>query len=146
MPAIAGLAAVARLVSERREAWQESMERRRGHLLERLLELLPEGSVELRGDQSQRLPNTLNLAFEGVTGEDALLSLDLGGVSASSGSACTAGSIEPSHVVLSMGYESSEAKRSVRLSLGPQEGVEDLDAAAERIAQTIGRLMKRASH
>ena len=145
VPAIAGLSAVATLVSARREAWQESMEHRRGYLLKRLRELLPEGSVELRGDQEMRLPNTLNLAFKGVSGEDALLSLDLGGVSASSGSACTAGSIEPSHVVLAMGYDSSEAKRSVRLSLGPQEGVEDLDEAASRIAQTIGRLMKRAS-
>lgn len=145
VPAIAGLSAVATLVSARREAWQESMEHRRGYLLKRLRELLPEGSVELRGDQEMRLPNTLNLAFKGVSGEDALLSLDLGGVSASSGSACTAGSIEPSHVVLAMGYDSSEAKRSVRLSLGPQEGIEDLDEAASRIAQTIGRLMKRAS-
>ena len=143
VPAIAGLAAVSRLVRERRQAWQESMEARRAHLLARLMELLPEGSVELRGDQAARLPNTLNLAFEGVTGEDALLSLDLGGVSASSGSACTAGSIEPSHVVLAMGFGSSEAKRSVRLSVGPGEGVEDLDEAAEVIAQTIGRLMKR---
>ncbi len=140
VPAIAGLDAVSKLVQEKQPLWREQMERRRQYLLDGLLAKLG-GTIELRGDQDARLPNTLNIAFEGVTGEDALLSLDLAGVSASSGSACTAGSIEPSHVVLAMGFDSAEAKRSVRLSVGPGEGVEDLDGAVDVIVSNIRRLM-----
>lgn len=139
VPVVAGVDAAASAVLVHRARWTELMERRRAHFLE-LLDTHLEGLFTLRGDQENRLPNTVNVAFDGVSGEDALLSLDLAGVSASSGSACTAGSIEPSHVVLAMGYDSAEAKRSVRFSFGPAEGVEDLDEAVACIAKNIKRL------
>ncbi len=140
VPVVAGLEAAARAVLAHREEWTARMERRREYFLQRLAERLGEEGFELRGDQKNRLPNTVNVAFDGVSGEDALLSLDLAGVSASSGSACTAGSIEPSHVVLAMGYDSANAKRSVRFSFGPAAGVEDLDGAVDCIANNIRRL------
>src|SRR5690606_37726028 len=96
--------------------------------------------VAFRGDGEAQLPNTLNVAFEGVDGEDLLLALDLEGVAASSGSACTAGSLEPSHVILAMGFEAARARQSVRFSFGPLTGAEELQEAARRIGEVVGRL------
>lgn len=95
---------------------------------------------DLRGDQDHRLPQTVNVAFEGIDGEDLLLALDLEGIAASSGSACTAGSLEPSHVVLAMGFEERDARRSVRLSFGPTTTLGELAAAAGRIVGVVERL------
>lgn len=136
--AIAGVDAAMRLLVEQREAWTAALRQRRALLLERL-----ESSglkFELRGDDQACLPNTLNLAFERVGGEDLLLRLDLEGVSASSGSACTAGSLEPSHVLLAMGYASASARRSLRLSFGPMTPLEQIEAAATRIVSAVKTL------
>lgn len=136
--AIAGVDAAMRLMSEQREAWSQALLLRRALLLERLTE---SGlSFELRGDPEACLPNTVNLAFERVGGEDLLLRLDLEGVSASSGSACTAGSLEPSHVLLAMGYASASARRSLRLSFGPMTPLDQIEAAAARVVKAVTML------
>jgi cysteine desulfurase len=138
VPAAIGLRAAAEAVSARLEDWNRSLEKRRSLLWDALRESpVP---VELRGDPERRLPNTLNVAFDGVDGEDMLLALDLEGISASSGSACTAGSLEPSHVILAMGYPEDEARESVRFSFGPTTDRDAIEDAAERILSVAERL------
>jgi cysteine desulfurase len=140
--AAAGLEAAARACVAEQASWQATLTALRAHLIG----ALDAAGVryELRGDVEACLPNTVNLAFEGVTGEDMLLGLDLEGVAASSGSACTAGSLEPSHVLLAMGYAPDEARRSVRLSFGPTTGTPALDEAVKRIRLVWERLRKSA--
>jgi cysteine desulfurase len=138
VPAAAGLEAAAKLVSHSAADWNGMLEAKRTILVDAIQAEIPD--VEFRGDQESRIPNTLNLAFPGVDGEDALLALDLEGVSMSSGSACTAGSLEPSHVVLAMGYDEKDARRSVRLSFGPTTPDEHLGVAAKKIGAIVDRL------
>lgn len=137
VPALAGLIAAAQTVSKNVAAWNRDLENKRAAFLEQLAECV---DFELRGDHEARLPNTINLAFPEVDGEDALLALDLEGVSASSGSACTAGSLEPSRVLIAMGFDRTDAKRSVRLSFGPATTGRELAEAAARIGRVVSRL------
>ncbi|MFB6264545.1 MAG: cysteine desulfurase family protein, partial [Bradymonadaceae bacterium] len=140
VPAAAGLERIAELVAERTPQWRDQMRERRRQFLERLEENC--GDFDLRGDPGAHLPNTLNVAFPEIGGEDFLLAADLEGVSASSGSACTAGSLEPSHVVLAMGFDRSDARRSVRFSFGPTTAEDELLEAADRIGRVVRRLSK----
>ncbi len=138
VPAAAGLERAAELVDERLERWQARLEDKRERFVGALEARLE--AFEHRGDREARIPNTLNLAFPGVDGEDFLLALDLEGVSASSGSACTAGSLEPSHVIEAMGFEHADARRSVRFSFGPTTPDRALEEAAARIGRVAERL------
>ena len=88
---------------------------------------------------SQSLPNTLNVRFGDVDGETLLINLDLEGISASAGSACTAGSLEPSHVILAMGVPEAEARGSVRFSLGPDNTQQDIDDVLQRLPGVLAR-------
>lgn len=102
-----------------------------GILLRRL-----EGSVNglrLNGSRESRLANTLNLTFPGVRGETLLIALDLEGIEISMGSACAAGAVEPSHVLLGLGRSAIEARSSVRLSLGWSTTLEEIEYAARNI-------------
>ncbi len=138
VPALAGAEALAALVHARAHTWRELLEHKRGLFLDALTRA--DLGFTLRGDPDQRLPNTLNLAFEHVSGEDLLLRLDLAGVAMSSGSACTAGSLEPSHVLLAMGYAPDEALRSVRVSFGPMTDDDALLEAAARLTSAARAL------
>ena len=94
----------------------------------------------LNGDPTQRLPGNVSFCFEGVEGESMLLMLDLKGISASSGSACTSGSLDPSHVLLAIGLPHEVAHGSVRLSLGDYNTEEDVDYILETLPPIIERL------
>lgn len=87
--------------------------------------------ITINGGKSERLPNTANISFEFVEGESLLLNLDMKGIAASSGSACTSGSLEPSHVLTSMGMTHELSHGSVRFSLGKSNTVEDIDFLIE---------------
>jgi cysteine desulfurase len=89
--------------------------------------------LQLNGPREERIQNTLNLTFPAVLGESLLIALDLEGIEISMGSACAAGAVEPSHVLLAMGRSAMEARSSVRLSLGWSTTVEEVDRAAELI-------------
>lgn len=138
VPAAAGLLALTEVVRSRLDDWTVDLERKRTLFLDALSHHIDR--FEVRGDMESRLPNTLNLAFAGVDGEDLLLGLDLEGVSASSGSACTAGSLEPSPVILAMGFDEEEARQSVRFSFGPATRDDELREAAERVSRVVRRL------
>jgi len=107
-------------------------------LLARLFEMVP--GLILNGPRHDRLPSTLGLTFPGVLGESLLLALDLEGVEVSMGSACAAGSVEPSHVLLAMGRTEAEARSSLRLSLGWSTTAAEIDRAAEIIARVWRRV------
>lgn len=119
--------------------WQERA-RRVGTLRDRLeASLLAIGGVHVHGAGADRGPKHLNVLVDDVDGEALLINLDAEGVLASAGSACAAGSLEPSHVLLAMGRSPDEARRSVRFSLGDHLTEADVDEAARRIARALER-------
>lgn len=96
--------------------------------------------VKINGHAEKRLPNTANISFEFVEGESLLLNLDMLGVAASSGSACTSGSLEPSHVLLAMGSTHELSHGSVRFSMGRNNTVEDIDYIIEIMPPIVERM------
>lgn len=106
--------------------------------------LKQEGAVfELNGSLDYSLPHVLNLSFPGTNVEAMLVNLDLAGIAASSGSACTAGSIDPSHVLVSMfGKGSDKLQNSIRFSFGLFNTKEQAESAAEQTAKIVKRLAK----
>ncbi|MCM1365108.1 MAG: cysteine desulfurase NifS [Faecalibacterium sp.] len=94
----------------------------------------------INGDTEKRLPGNFSMCFEGVEGESLLLMLDMKGISASSGSACTSGSLDPSHVLLAIGLKHEVAHGSLRLSIGEECTVEDIDYILEVLPPIIDRL------
>lgn len=94
----------------------------------------------LNGDRQKRLPNNVNISFSFVEGESLLIMLDMKGICASSGSACTSGSLDPSHVLLAIGLPHEIAHGSLRLTLSEETTREEIDATVEAIAQIVERL------
>jgi len=107
-------------------------------LLRRLRDSIP--GLRLNGPTDRRIANTLNVTFPGVLGETMLLALDLGGVRVSMGSACAAGAVEPSHVLLAMGLSAAEARSSLRISLGWANTRDEIESAAAIIARVWRRV------
>jgi cysteine desulfurase len=110
-----------------------------------LWKLLEEGvpGIERHGAPwAQTLPNTLNVHVPGISGESLLVLLDLGGVAASLGSACAAGSAEPSHVLQAMGFDDERARAGLRLSLGPETTDDDVRRATSVIAEAAARIRR----
>jgi cysteine desulfurase len=110
----------------------------RDRLLQGIQQRIPETRVN--GHPTERLPNNINVCFKYIESESVLLHLDLKGVSASSGSACTSGSLDPSHVLLAIGVSHEDANGSLRLTLGDANTPEDVDACLEILVATVERL------
>lgn len=94
----------------------------------------------INGDRVKRLPGNVNMCFEGIEGESLLLKLDLSGISASSGSACTSGSLDPSHVLLAIGLPHEIAHGSMRLSFSDENTEEDIDYILEKVPEIVSYL------
>ncbi len=109
----------------------------RDRLIDSLLQI---ERSRLNGDRERRLPNNINMCFEGIEGESLLLKLDLNGISASSGSACTSGSLDPSHVLLAIGLPHEIAHGSLRLSFDESISGEDIDYIAKVVPEVVGYL------
>jgi cysteine desulfurase len=105
-------------------------------ILDRLDRVCVNGSIE------RRLPNTTNLRFDGVEGEAIVIALDLRGYAVSSGSACSSGAVEPSHVLLAMGLTPEDARSSVRFSLGPENTEAEVDGLIEAVVASVGHLRR----
>ena len=103
-------------------------------------ELLDIEAAGLNAEGAPRVPNTTNIYFDGVEGEALVIALDLKGLAVSTGSACSSGAIEPSHVLTAMGLSRDRAKASIRFSLGKQNTAEDVDFALGVIPETVARL------
>jgi cysteine desulfurase len=138
---VTGIVGMARAL-ELAQAEMEVEAPRQAALRDRLWERLQASmeGVDLNGHPTQRLPNILNVAFRGIESEVMLLNLDLEGVAASAGSACTAGSLEPSHVVAALGWPPERVNSSVRFSLGRATTEAEIDATVEIVARICHRL------
>lgn len=96
--------------------------------------------IQLNGHPEKRIPSTLNISFKGVEGESIILSLDMKGVAVASGSACTSGSLEPSHVLSAMRIEPAVAQSSIRFSFGRENVIDDVDYTLSVLPEIIERL------
>ena len=114
----------------------ERLSKIRDRLIDELLKI---DRTHCNGSREHRLPGNVSLCFEGVEGESLLLMLDLKGICASSGSACTSGSLDPSHVLLALGLPHEVAHGSLRISLGDQ----NTDADADYILETLPPIVER---
>jgi cysteine desulfurase len=110
----------------------------RDRLIESVLRRIP--GTELTGHPVNRLPHHASFLFEGVEGESLLLQLDMDGFAASSGSACTSGSLEASHVILALGYPRERALGSLRLSVGKGNTETEIDLVLDRLPGMVARL------
>ncbi len=110
----------------------------RDYMIGRLLNEIP--FCRLNGDAVRRLPNNVNISFEFIEGESLLIMLDMKGICASSGSACTSGSLDPSHVLLAIGLPHEVAHGSLRLTLSAETTKEDIDTTVEAIKEIVGKL------
>ena len=134
---IVGLAAAMERACATMEERRVKLTAMRDKLIDGLLKIL---RCRLNGDRERRLPGNVSFCFQGVEGESLLLMLDLKGISASSGSACTSGSLDPSHVLLAIGLPPEVAHGSLRLSFGDYNTMEDIDYIIETLPPIIERL------
>ena len=137
---IVGLATALRLVHQEAEETNARVARLRDKLATGILERIPDS--QLSGHPTQRLPNSGSFLFKYIEGESILLNLDASGVAASSGSACTSGSLEPSHVLRAMGYPHEVAHGSLRLTLGKENTDGDVDYVLEILPGIVEKLRK----
>jgi cysteine desulfurase len=112
----------------------------RDRLEHAILDRVPDARVNAAG--SPRVPNTSNMCFEFIEGEPLVISLDLRGFAISSGSACSSGAVEPSHVLRAIGLSDRQARSSVRVSLGASNTVEQVDALVDAIVDSVAHLRR----
>jgi cysteine desulfurase len=138
---VAGIVALGKaceLAGQFMEQENTSVRELRDRLQEKILATCPDCMIN--GDTQNRLPNTLNVSFEFIEGESILMMMDRFGVCASSGSACTSGSLEPSHVLRAMGVPFTAAHGSIRFSLSRYNTQDQVDLVAEKLPAIINRL------
>ena len=110
----------------------------RDYYLSQVQEKIP--YIKINGDLEKRLPGNSNISFRFIEGEGLLLNLDLKGICASSGSACTSGSLDPSHVLLAIGLPHEIAHGSLRISIGKYNTKEEIDYVVENLVEIVSRL------
>ncbi len=135
---IVGFGKAMEIVQKNLEKNNEYVLALRNQLVDYLLKEIP--SSRLNGDKEKRLPGNINISFEGVEGESILLLLQHNGICASTGSACTSGSLDPSHVLLSIGLKHEVAHGSLRLSISEMNTQEEIDKVKEVLPKIIKRL------
>ena len=140
---IVGTAAALELAENEREEAAVRFRGLRDKLIAGIQERIP--GAHLNGHPTQRLPNNVNISFEHVEGEPILLGLDMAGIYASSGSACTSGSLEPSHVLLALGQSADLARGSLRLTLGKENTQEEVDYVLSALVDLVSRLREMPS-
>jgi cysteine desulfurase len=128
----------ARLAGEKMEANIEKESKLRDYLISRVLDEIPYSRVN--GDTVNRLPGNANFCFRFIEGESLLILLDQQGICGSSGSACTSGSLDPSHVLLAIGLPHEIAHGSLRLTLSEETTKEDIDFTVDQLKKIVERL------
>ena len=140
VPGIAGFGKAAELVNK---SFEDETTR-----ISCLTKMLKEGifesvkGVKMNGDVPDKLPNTLNISFQGIEGESLVMNLDMEGIAVSTGSACSEGNVEPSHVLLAMGQTNAEAISSLRLSIGRFTTKEDIENLLQKLPIIAERIRK----
>lgn len=137
-PGIVGMGAAAKLAADRMQERMETETKLRDYLIERVLAEIPYS--RLNGHRTDRLPNNANFCFRFIEGESLLILLDQQGICASSGSACTSGSLDPSHVLLAIGLPHEVAHGSLRLTLSEETTKEDIDFTVDAVRKIVERL------
>lgn len=135
---IVGLGKAIELATQNLSEYAAKLQKLRDKLIDGVLSKID--YVRLNGDRNLRLPNNANFSFEFIEGESLLLMLDMKGIAASSGSACTSGSLDPSHVLLAIGLEHEVAHGSLRITLGEDNTEEDIDYLLEVLPEIVSRL------
>lgn len=138
VPAIVGFGLAAELAAKEMPSESKRIEGLRDYFYKTLTSKIED--VSLNGHPDKRLPNTLNVGFKYLEGESIVLNLDMEGVGVSTGSACTSGSLEPSHVLTAMGIDPAESQGSIRFSLGRDTAKEDIDYVLQVLPPIIKRL------
>lgn len=138
VPGIVGLGKAAEIAIEEMEEKNARMAGLRDHIIKEVMEKIP--YTKLNGHPTQRLPGNANFSFQFVEGESLLLNLDLKGIAASSGSACTSGSLDPSHVLLAMGMSHEIAHGSLRITLGRGSTAEEVEYFLNLLPEIVQRL------
>ncbi len=138
VPAIVGYGVAARRAWNSRISRTKKEAELRDYMIDKILREIP--YCRLNGDRVKRLPNNVNISFQFVEGESLLIMLDMEGIAASSGSACTSGSLDPSHVLLAIGLSHETAHGSLRLTLGEDTTKEDIDITVDKIKAIVERL------
>lgn len=137
---VAGIVALAEAMTAAAEIMDE-INRRHSEFSRRIIEAVAKiDRVHFNGDREKRIPSTLNFSFEGVEGESLLLQLDLKGIAASSGSACTSGSLDPSHVLLALGLTHEVAHGSLRISMSEYTTDEEIDVLLSALPEVVTKL------
>ena len=140
VPGIVGFGAAVKRAAATMEERAEKETKLRHYLIKKLEEEIP--YCRLNGDRAKRLPNNVNFSFQFIEGESLLIMLDMKGICASSGSACTSGSLDPSHVLLAIGLPHEIAHGSLRMTLGEETTKEDLDFVVDSLREIVENLRK----
>ncbi len=135
---IVGMAKAIELLSYQPSAISHQLAKLRDYFIDRILKEIPD--TRLNGDAKLRSPNNINISFKYIEGEAILLHLDMAGIAASSGSACTSGSLEPSHVLLSLGLKHEDAHGSIRFTIGEVTTKKDIDYTIKTLKKIVKRL------
>ncbi|NLM11437.1 MAG: cysteine desulfurase NifS [Clostridiaceae bacterium] len=135
---VVGMAAALKLAYENLEEYNRHLRKLSDRFINSVMERIP--YVRLNGNREKRLPGNVNLSFRFVEGESLLLMLDMKGIQASSGSACTSGSLDPSHVLLAIGLSHEIAHGSLRISFGERNTEEEVDYIVDNLVEIVGKL------
>lgn len=138
IPSIVGLGKAIELATKNMEEYNNKIISLREKTIEGLMAKVP--YIKLNGHRTQRLPGNVNISFQFIEGESLLLMLDMKGICGSSGSACSSGSLDPSHVLLAVGLSHEIAHGSLRLSFGDENTEEDVECLLEEIPNIVSRL------
>ena len=141
VPGIVGLGeAISMIKNPKTQAAVKEIKKLRDYLIKKVLKEIPKSY--LNGSKEKRSPNNANFRFDNVEGEGLILSLDLEGIAASTGSACSSGALEPSHVLLSMGLRHEQAHGSLRITIGKYTTKKEIDFLIEKLKEIVKRLRK----
>jgi cysteine desulfurase len=143
VPGIAGFAKALQIISEYRYEMQQKLEKLRIEMITTLRRQLGHEQVVVNGHSTERLSHILNISFPGVSTETMLMSLDLEGIAASSGSACTSGSIEISHVLKAMHLPAAVTASAIRFSFGAGSSIQEVTACTDKIVTIVNRVRSR---
>ena len=138
VPAIVGMGKAIELITAEMAEENARISGLRDRLIAGILDAIPES--RLNGHPTKRLPGNVNVSIRYIEGEALLLSLDMAGIAASSGSACTSGSLDPSHVLLAIGLPHEIAHGSLRLTIGRDNTQDEIDRVLEELPKIVSRL------
>lgn len=141
LPGIVGMAAAMKDAAENLAEKSRNLTAKRNYIISELKKI---PKSVLNGDEENRLPGNINMCFEGIDGEPLILMLDLRGIEASSGSACTSGSLEPSHVLRAIGRNPEIARGSLRLSIGEDITDDDARSIVKNVTETVEFLRNKS--